>query len=397
MKVPARAPSSSGDTEARVGVDEERTTPVELFFDLVFVYAITQMAHLVSAHPTPVGFARCAVVLATVWYAWICFAWLTNNVGVGDGVVRVGVLAAAGASFLVALAVPHALDSEVLLFVVAYLVVRLLHVVLYAYGTRRAPAAHRNVLAIAPTFVLGPAALFALPWLPEGWRLPYLLVALAFDVSSPYVSGVAELPVRPAHFAERFALFVIITLGESIVSIGVGAGARPHGAVLIAVALAFLLAVLLWWAYFDVVSTAAERRLGRAARAERAILARDAYTYIHYVIVAGIVGFAVGCKKLVADPTQQLATAGAVALCGGVAIYLLGHALFRLRMTRSIGRHHLAGAAASAALIFVSPRVPALAVAGLLAVILAAAAAWERLERARRRRRHQAEVVADTR
>ncbi len=397
MKVPARAPSSSGDTEARVGVDEERTTPVELFFDLVFVYAITQMAHLVSAHPTPVGFARCAVVLATVWYAWICFAWLTNNVGVGDGVVRVGVLAAAGASFLVALAVPHALDSEVLLFVVAYLVVRLLHVVLYAYGTRRAPAAHRNVLAIAPTFVLGPAALFALPWLPEGWRLPYLLVALAFDVSSPYVSGVAELPVRPAHFAERFALFVIITLGESIVSIGVGAGARPHGAVLIAVALAFLLAVLLWWAYFDVVSTAAERRLGRAARAERAILARDAYTYIHYVIVAGIVGFAVGCKKLVADPTQQLATAGAVALCGGVAIYLLGHALFRLRMTRSIGRHHLAGAAASAALIFVSPRIPALAVAGLLAVILAAAAAWERLERAGRRRRHQAEVVADTR
>ena len=397
MKVPARAPSSSGDTEARVGVDEERTTPVELFFDLVFVYAITQMAHLVSAHPTPVGFARCAVVLATVWYAWICFAWLTNNVGVGDGVVRVGVLAAAGASFLVALAVPHALDSEVLLFVVAYLVVRLLHVVLYAYGTRRAPAAHRNVLAIAPTFVLGPAALFALPWLPEGWRLPYLLVALAFDVSSPYVSGVAELPVRPAHFAERFALFVIITLGESIVSIGVGAGARPHGAVLIAVALAFLLAVLLWWAYFDVVSTAAERRLGRAARAERAILARDAYTYIHYVIVAGIVGFAVGCKKLVADPTQHLATAGAVALCGGVAIYLLGHALFRLRMTRSIGRRHLAGAAASAALIFVSPRIPALAVAGLLAVILAAAAAWERLERAGRRRRHQAEVVADTR
>ena len=397
MKVPERAPSISGDTEAGVGVGEERTTPVELFFDLVFVYAITQMAHLVSAHPTPVGFARCAVVLATVWYAWICFAWLTNNVGVGDGVVRVGVLAAAGASFLVALAVPHALDSEVLLFVVAYLVVRLLHVVLYAYGTRRAPAAHRNVLAIAPTFVLGPAALFALPWLPEGWRLPYLLVALAFDVSSPYVSGVAELPVRPAHFAERFALFVIITLGESIVSIGVGAGARPHGAVLIAVALAFLLAVLLWWAYFDVVSTAAERRLGRAARAERAILARDAYTYIHYVIVAGIVGFAVGCKKLVADPTQQLATAGAVALCGGVAIYLLGHALFRLRMTRSIGRHHLAGAAASAALIFVSPRIPALAVAGLLAVILAAAAAWERLERAGRRRRHQAEVVADTR
>jgi low temperature requirement protein LtrA len=104
----------------RAVVGEERTTPLELFFDLVFVYAITQVAHLVSAHLTPEGFARGAVVLATVWYAWICFAWLTNNVGVDDGVIRAGVLAAAGAAFVVALAVPHALDSEVLLFVGAY-------------------------------------------------------------------------------------------------------------------------------------------------------------------------------------------------------------------------------------------------------------------------------------
>jgi low temperature requirement protein LtrA len=290
------------------------------------------------------------------------------------------VLAAAGGSFLVALAVPHALDSEVLLFVSAYFVVRALHVVLYAYGTRDAPEVRRNVLAIAPTFVLGPAALFVLPWLPEEWRLPYLVVALAFDVSSPYMAGVEELPVKPAHFAERFALFVIITLGESIVSIGVGAGAHPRGAVLVAVALAFLLTVLLWWTYFDVVATAAERRLGRAGRVERAVLARDAYTYVHYLIVAGIVGFAVGCKMLVADPSDRLSTAGAVALCGGVAVYLLGHAAFRFRMTRTIGRHHLAGAAASAALIVVSAHVGALAVAGILALVLAVAATWERLE-----------------
>jgi low temperature requirement protein LtrA len=378
------------DAEARIGAGEERTTPIELFFDLVFVYAITQVAHLVSAHPTPEGFARGAVVLATVWYAWICFAWLTNNVGVDDEVVRVGVLTAAGASFLVALAVPQALESEVLLFVSAYFVVRLLHVVLYVYGTRDAPAVRRNVLGIAPTFVVAPAALFALPWLPEAWRLPYLLTALVVDVSSPYIAGVTELPVKPAHFAERFALFVIITLGESIVSIGVGAGARPHGTVLVAVALAFLLTVLLWWAYFDVVSTAAERRLGRADRAERAILARDAYTYVHYVIVAGIVGFAVGCKQLVAHPTDQLSIADAAALCGGVALYLLGHAILRVRMTRTIGVHHLVGAAAAAALIIVSPHVSALAVAGLLAIVLVGAVAWERVELADLRRRQRA-------
>jgi low temperature requirement protein LtrA len=380
VKLPRRSSATAADVEARVAVGEERTTPLELLFDLVFVYAITQVSHLVGAHPTPEGFARGAVVLAAVWYAWICFAWLTNTLGVDDEIVRAGVLTAAGASFFVALAVPRALGGEVLLFVAAYFIVRALHVVLYVYGTRDAPAVRRNVLAVTPTFVLGPAALFALPWLPDGWRLWYLLGVLAFDVSGPYVSGVAEIPVKPAHFAERFALFVIITLGESIVSIGVGAGARPHGAVLIAVALAFVLTVLLWWAYFDIVSDAAERRLGRAARVERATLARDAYTYMHYVIVAGIVGFAVGCKNLVADPRHHLTTAGAVALCGGVAIYLLGHAAFRLRMTRTIGRHHLAGAAASAALIPLSPHVPALAVAALLAAVGGAAAAWERFE-----------------
>jgi low temperature requirement protein LtrA len=395
VRLPRRFAATSADPEAEVAVGEERTTPLELFFDLVFVYAITQMSHLVGADLTLEGFARGAVVLATIWYAWICFAWLTNNVGVDDEVVRAGLLLAAGASFLVALAVPHALDSEVLLFVSAYFVVRLLHVALYVYGTRHEPAVRRNVLAIAPTFVLAPAALFALPWLPEDWRLPYLSVALLLDASSPYVSGVAELPVKPAHFAERFALFVIITLGESVVSIGAGAGAHPHGAVLVSVALAFVLTVLLWWAYFDVVSTAAERRLGRVGRAERAILARDAYTYIHYVIIGGIVGFAVGCKELVAHPTHHLPTAAAVALCAGVAVYLLGHALFRYRMTRTIGRHHLVAAAASTALIVVSPHVSAVALAGLLAVALGAAATWERLELGDLRRRQNAQPLAE--
>jgi low temperature requirement protein LtrA len=395
VQLPRRFAGPAVDDEARVAVGEERTTPLELFFDLVFVYAITQMSHLVAADLTPEGFARGAVVLATIWYAWICFAWLTNNVGLDDELVRAGVLAAAGASFFVALAVPHALGTEVLLFVSAYFVVRVLHIALYVYGTRDVPAARRNVLAIAPTFVLAPAALFVLPWLPEEWRLPYLFVALLVDASSPYVWGVAELPVKPAHFAERFALFVIITLGESLVSIGSGAGAHPHGSVLLAVALAFVLTVLLWWAYFDVVATAGERRLGRAGRAERATLARDAYTYIHYVIVAGIVGFAVGCKELVAHPTHRLPGGAAVALCAGVALYLLGHALFRFRMTHTIGRHHLTAAAASAALIVVAPHVSALALAGLLALALGAAATWERVELGDLRRRQNAQPLTE--
>jgi len=378
------------DPEARVGPGEERTTTVELFFDLVFVYAITQMAQLVSHDLDAGGFARAAVVLAAVWYAWICFAWLTNTVGVDDPVIRIGVLVAAGASFLVALAVPQALSDDVLLFVSAYFVVRVLHVLLYAYGVRDAPDVRHAVLRLAPTFILGPAALFALPALPEDWRLPYLLAALALDVSGPYISGVSGVPVKPAHFAERFSLFMIITLGESIVAIGVGAGSHLHGWVLVGVALAFTLTVFLWWTYFDVVALAGERRLGRAQGLERAVLARDAYSYIHYVLVAGVVGFAVGCKQTVAAPTHELATAGAVALCGGVALYLLGHAVFRFRMSHTIGVHHLVGAAAAVAVLGLSRTVSALATGALLGVVLLGVIAWERRELADLRRRLRA-------
>jgi len=374
-------------SEDAILVGEERTTPLELFFDLVFVYAITQTAKVLTLDPSAGGFARAAVLLASIWYAWICFAWLTNSLGVEDSILRIGIIVAAGASFLVAIAVPKALSDDVLLFVSAYYVVRVLHVTLYIYGLRREPNARRAILKVAPTFVLGPAALFALPWLPAHWRLLFLLLALAFDVSGPYISGVSDIRVRPAHFAERFSLFVIITLGESIVSIGVGtAGHHLTAAVIAAVALAFALTVFLWWAYFDVVSLAAEARLTRAQSGERAVLARDAYTYLHYPIVAGIVGFAYGCKKMVSLTTAPLTTAGAVALCGGVAVYLLGHALFRLRMTRTYGLHHVTAAAASLVLLAFASHIPALVCGAILGVILLGALAWERRELRDRRR-----------
>ena len=380
----ASGPAAAEDV---VAVGEERTTPLELFFDLVFVYAITQTARVLTLDPSATGFARAAVLLGAIWYAWICFAWLTNSVGVEDSVVRIGIIVAAGASFLVALAVPKALSDDALLFVCAYFLVRVLHVTLYAYGLRREPDARRAILGVAPTFVLGPAALFALPWLPTHWRLPFLLFALAFDVSGPYIAGVGGIRVRPAHFSERFSLFVIITLGESIVAIGVGTGGHDlTAAVVAAVALAFVLTVFLWWAYFDVVSLAAEARLTHAPSLERTVLARDAYTYLHYPIVAGIIGFAYGCKKMVSLTTASLTTAGAVALCGGVALYLLGHAAFRLRMTHTYGFHHVTAAGASLALLPLAARIPALACGAILGVILLGALIWERRELRERRR-----------
>jgi low temperature requirement protein LtrA len=276
----------------------------------------------------------------------------------------------------------------VLLFVSAYFVVRLLHVVVYAYGLREEPDARRAVLAVAPTFILGPAALFTLPWVAEDWRLLVLLAALAVDASGPYLSGVAGFHVRAGHFAERFSLFVIITLGEALISVGLAAdGEDLSAAWIFGAALAFALAVLIWWAYFDVAALAAEERLGRASLDERAVLARDAYTYLHYLLIAGIIVFAYGCKDMVAAATDEMTTAGAVALCGGIALYLLGQAIFRLRMTHSYGIHHLAAAGASLLLLAFAVRIPALVCGAILGVIMLAALFWERHELGAVRRR----------
>jgi low temperature requirement protein LtrA len=385
--VSERAAAASDD---RVVVGEERASPLELFFDLVFVFALTQVARVIAADPSFGGFARAAVLLAALWYAWICFAWLTNSVDLEDTIERVGVLLGAGASFLVALAVPAALSEDVWLFVGAYFALRVLHVALYTYGLRDDRDARAAILRLAPTFIVGPALLFALPWVAEDWRLVILVAALAVDVSSPYLAGVSGFRVRARHFAERFSLFVILTLGETAIAIGTAAQRQGISAAETgAAALAFALAVTLWWAYFDIVALAAEERLSRAQSAERAVLARDAYTYIHYLLVAGVVVFAYGCMQMVTAATEQMTTAGSVALCGGVALYQLGHSMFRLRMTRSYGVHHLAAAAASLALLAAAPQLPAILCGGLLGAIVLAALAWERYElRDLRRRLH---------
>ena len=222
----------------------------------------------------------------------------------------------------------------------------------------------------------------------QNWRLVILVAALAVDVSSPYLAGVSGFRVRAGHFAERFSLFVILTLGETAIAIGTAAQRQGISAAETgAAALAFALAVTLWWAYFDIVALAAEERLSRAQSAERAVLARDAYTYIHYLLVAGVVVFAYGCMQMVTAATEQMTTAGSVALCGGVALYQLGHSMFRLRMTRSYGVHHLAAAAASLALLAAAPQLPAILCGGLLGAIVLAALAWERYELRDLRRR----------
>src|SRR5918996_2262069 len=243
---------------------EHRVRPLELFFDLVFVFAITQVTGLMSSDPTWEGLGRGLLVLAAIWWAWASYSWLTNTIDPDLPVGRLSVLAAMAAMLIVALAVPEAFGSDALLFAGAYLLVRALHIVVYASAADEV-SVRATMRALAPTSIAAPALLVGAGFLDGAEQAAVWCLALAIDYSGPYVRGVAGLTVSPAHFAERYGLIVIIALGESIVAIGVGAAGLELGAgVILAAVLGMVLAAGLWWAYFDYVARAAERRLIRA-------------------------------------------------------------------------------------------------------------------------------------
>jgi low temperature requirement protein LtrA len=229
------------------------------------------------------------------------------------------------------------------------------------------------------------------------------LAALAIDYSAPlflyWVPGRQRLEetawnVETSHFAERFQLFIIIALGESIVITGATtAGLDVDAARLTALGIAFVSSAALWWLYFDYVATVAERRLERAA-ADRTRLARDGYTYLHVVLVAGVILTAVGDELVIAHPLHELATAEIAVVVAGPAVYLVGHALFRLRMAGSVSWKRLLGALACLALAALGPFVPSLVLAALLACVLVALIGAEHIAGARRRARGEPSPLA---
>jgi len=345
---------------------ERRTTYLELFFDLVFVFAITQVTTLLLGDMTVAGFARSALVLAMVWWAWSAYAWMTNAIDVGSPVVRAGLLAAAAGSFFMAIALPDAFDGGGIRFAAPYFAVRALNILLYVRGLRHDREHQASVQALAPFFLLAPAIVLAGGFAGDSWRVSLWGVALAIDLLGALNAGRFVYRVSPSHFAERYALFVIIALGESVVAIGVAAAhleldARLAGAV----AVSFAGVAALWWAYFDFTAGAAERILGRADATVRGKLARDVFTFCHYPIVAGIILYAVAAKQTVAHPTESLGGAARFSLEAGIALFLLGFVLARYRAIRRIAWERLG---AGAAILLVAIVVGGLAGAALMAV-----------------------------
>jgi low temperature requirement protein LtrA len=352
--------------------DPRAVTNFELFFDLVFVFALTQVSSLIVHDLSFMGLLRGLLVLAPLWWAWGAYAWLTNAISTSAPGARAVVLAAMAAMLLVAIAVPRALTDDALLFSLAYFVVRALHVALYAVAGN---ASRQAILRLAPGNMLASCLLVMGAFLPPTAKLAAWVLAIAVDYGTPLLTGVGGFRVHAGHFVERHGLVIIIALGESIVAIGVGATVAAHDHALgalpaAACVIAMLVIAGLWWTYFDREAARTEHAMMRAKDAVRAHLARDAFSYVHFLLVAGVVLVAVGIKQTVAHVSDPLSPAAALALGGGGALYFLGLALVRFRRGDRPRNAHVLGAAFALALAFVAQSLPAVAHLALLGVDL---------------------------
>jgi low temperature requirement protein LtrA len=374
---------------------ERRVTSLELFFDLVFVFAFTQVTGLLSDEATWEGLAHALMILALLWWSWGCYAWLTNTVDPEeeDGPVRLAIFGAMGAMLIVALTVPGAFAGDAVTFGVAYFLVRALHPVLYLLVSREDSELRGAVMRFAPPMLVAPALVLAAGFFSGEVQAALWVLALLVDYVGLLVAGVTGWRVDATHFAERFALIIIIALGESIVAIGVGAADLDvDGGVILASVFALVVAAALWWSYFDVAALVAVRRLEEAEPRERALMARDSFTYLHLPMVAGIILFALGVKKTLEHTGDGLEIVPAVCLCGGIALYLVAHVLFRLRNVHTLNPRRLATGLVCAALVPVALEVPALATLGVLAALVGGSIAYEarHFAQARARIRHAA-------
>src|SRR5437899_2138735 len=370
--------ASAAGAQAVAG--ERRTSPIELLWDLVFVFALTQVTTLLSRDLAWRGLGRSLLVLALVWWAWSAFVWAANAEEEEAPALRLILLTAMVLIFIAGLAIPRAFGGEATLFAATYAGVRMLHLGLYADASRRGNASWSAIAGFALTVAIGMALLVGGSLL-HGWHRDALwAAAVAIDYAGPgwltraRLRGLQEVAV--AHFAERYGLFVIICLGESVVAIGLGASGHPLTArVVAAVGLGLLITAGLWWTYFGRFASAAEERLRQ--HADPVLAASDAYSYLHLLLVAGIILFAVGVKLLIGGVSRPLGDAPRLALCGGIALYLLGHAAFRLRLSGTVNIEKLAAAAALLGLYGLGAQMSSLWLLSVATALVAALCALE--------------------
>ena len=367
--------------ESVESASEKRVDALELFFDLVFVFAITQVTARLADDATWGGLVRGLLVLSAIWWAWGAYAWLTNEVDASRQGVRLAIFGSMAAMLVVALAIPGAFEQDAFIFAAAYFVVRALHIALFAAGTNDVDV-KMAARSLAATALIAPAILLVSCLLDGAAQIALWVAALGLDYISGGLRGIAGWHLSPAHFAERHGLIIIIALGESIVAIGVGAeyvsldvgtlGTATLGVVVVAA---------LWSTYFDESIERVEARIRALNGRDRNVTARDAYSFLHLPMVAGIVLFALGVKKTLEHVEDPLAAVPGVAVCGGVALYLVAQMAYRWRCGDPAGIQRLVAAGACAAFIPVAMEAAAVATLAALAAVCAVMLTFEFLRR----------------
>jgi low temperature requirement protein LtrA len=370
----------------RHGHDHSRVTFVELFFDLVFVFAVTQLSHALLDHLTVSGFAQTLILFVAVWWVWIDTAWTTNWLDPQRTPVRLMLFALMLAGLILSTSIPQAFDSRGLAFAAAYAAMQVGRCVFVLWCLRRHNAVnYRNFQRI--TLWRGFAAAF---WLAGGFldgdaRFGLWAVALFLDCLAPAVgfhvpglgrSTIADWDVEGSHMAERFGLFIIIALGESILVMGAAFSKLAWTATSIAAFLvAFVGSVAMWWIYFNIGAETASRTM--ASSTEPGRLARLAYTYLHLPIVVGIIVSAVADEFVLAHPTGHTEMKTVAVVVGGPALYLIGNLLFKRTIWGRLPLSHLVGLGLLALLAPAALFAPPLALGAAVTLVLVIVAAWE--------------------
>jgi low temperature requirement protein LtrA len=379
-------PDMATPRRARVEATGERAivTPLELFFDLVFVFALTQVTDLMAEDPTVGHVVRGVLMLGVLWWSWTGYAWLGNIARADEGIIRVGVFLAMGAVFVAAITIPEAFDDGPgglhgpTVFALCYLAARLVHVFMFWIISREDPDFRGQVLRWIPSLVVATALLLVAAQ-TEGTTQTLLWVGvLVVDLAGAYVAGNNWRLASASHFAERHGLIILIALGESIVATGIGIAKIPISLPIVAaVLLGLAISGALWWAYFDVTALLTEHALAAARGVEQIRLARFGYTMLHLPMIIGVVLLSLGLKKAIgyvagvdehtlADPLYGVPLA---ALFGGTALYLLAHVLFKHCMTGQLSIIRIIVAVLLVAVAPLMALVPALVSLTVLAVV----------------------------
>lgn len=368
------------DAQTASEAPEHKVKSLELFFDLVFVLAFTQVTTKLADDLSYEGMLRSLLVLAVLWWAWAGYAWLTNAFDPESKLMRLPIFIAMAALLIASLAVPQAFGEYAAYFAAAYMIVRLVHVSFYLIGSRGDKAQFRAVMRLMPIFILAPSLILISVAFDGQVQAAFWVLAIIVDYGGAFIFAGDGWNLEPEHFAERFGLIIIIALGESIVSIGVGAdGVTLDAQTVLAAVLAITLASAMWWMYFDVLAIVAARVLHQLTGLERSRMALHTYAMLHFLLIAGIIFSALAIKKTVGHPEEHLKEIPAVALGVGIALYAGGLSAIRKRDIGKWNWPRLVVAVLALALIPAFKEITALASISIITailLILVATEAW---------------------